>query len=95
MLTKTYSKGLLLWIDDSLNRNNSPNDPWREIFGDHSDRVYRLLDLSLDIAGSYKEAVDKIDGFNSYQSAGMFAYCVVDLRIPSDIGMIPELINGG
>lgn len=94
MPTKTYARGLLLWIDDNLENLDLPSDAWSEIFGGHSDRVFRLFDLSLEVATSYEEAISRIRSFDSYREAGTFILCVVDLLIPARYGMEPAMKYG-
>ena len=74
----TYSKGLILWIDDNLDKNKFDQNIWFDLFGNNSDRVFRLMDLSLDIATNYLEALEKIKEFNSYRQAGIFLYCILE-----------------
>ena len=94
MSTKTYAGGMIFWIDDNLENVAMPSDPWTELFGEHSDRVYRLFDLSLEIATSYEEALERIDKFDSYGEAGTFIFCVVDLLIPLRPDKDPEMKYG-
>jgi len=82
MEERTYSRGLLFWIDDSLSGKEIPSDPWSELFGDYSDRIYRLMDLSLIVATNYEDAIAHIEKLDRNQSVGTFIYCIVDLSIP-------------
>lgn len=80
----TYSKGVLLWIDDNLDLEQIESNTWVNLFGNNSDRVFRLMDLSLDTAMNYNDALDKLRDFNSYRQAGIFVYCILDLSIPKE-----------
>lgn len=94
MQISTYSKGLILWIDDSININEIERNLWFRLFGENSDQVFRLMDLSLDIASNYLEAKNKIREFDSYHKAGIFVYCILDLTIPKDVQGEPKLQYG-
>jgi hypothetical protein len=94
MTSKTYSHGIIFWIDDSLEDVDFPADAWAEIFGNQSDRVYRLFDLHLEVATSYDEALRRIESFESYKEAGTFIYTVLDLLLPARGGMQPAMKYG-
>jgi len=94
MAIMSYSRGLILWVDDNFENQKFPNNLWAEIFGDYSDRVLRLLDLYIEVATSYEEAIDRISKFDSYKEAGVFIFCVVDLVLPPRSGANPEMKYG-
>ncbi|MFN2233575.1 MAG: hypothetical protein ACK2U1_05060 [Anaerolineales bacterium] len=94
MLEKTYARGTLLWVDDSLRDRPFPENPWTSLFGSYSDRVFRLMDLSLEVAVSYNEALQILDSFESHKEVGTFIYCVVDLTLPTIRDSMPALRCG-
>jgi hypothetical protein len=94
MANKTYTKGILLWIDDNLDSESLPPDIWSEVFGEQSDRIFRLMDISLEVAVSYEEAMEIIPKFDSYLETGTFVFCVLDLVIPAKLGSQAEMQFG-
>lgn len=94
MPVRTYFRGLVFWIDDDLAGKELPKDVWSALFGHHSDRVFRLMDLKLEIATSYEEALARIASFDTYCEAGTFIFCIVDLLIPARAGTEPAMKYG-
>ncbi len=80
---ETYSRGVLLWIDDRFaDLEKQPEELWEEVFGDVSPRPYRLMDLNLQIAVSFDDALRAVEQLGSAETAGTYVVCVVDLKIP-------------
>lgn len=99
MKLDTYSRGKLVWVDDrfshlSAKREQYEQPMWHEIFGSFSDRVFRLMDLSLEIACDFEEALEMIESAKSSQSAGTFVQFVVDLSIPRRTGEVASVKYG-
>lgn len=97
MRIQTYSRGVVLWIDDRFANNFStpdPDDVWGEVFGKFSDRVFRLMDLSLEIACSYEEAIDAITNAKEARAAGAYVLTILDLNIPERVGSTPRMKYG-
>lgn len=97
MNAEVFSSGTLLWIDDrfaGLSRDDLPVSLWQELFGDHSQRLYRMMDLSIDFASSYEEALEAIDLYAGAEAGGDYLISVVDLNIPERDGDDPEMKYG-
>jgi CheY-like chemotaxis protein len=94
MPIKSYARGLIFWVDDNFENQELPDNLWAKIFGDHSDRVFRLLDIYVEVATSFDQALDRIKSFDSYEEAGTFLFCVIDLVIPAHPGTQPEMKYG-
>jgi len=94
MALKSYGRGLILWVDDNFEKQDLPNNLWTELFGDYSDRVFRMLDIYVEVVTSYEGALNRIKSFDSYKEAGVFIFCVVDLILPPRPGEKPEMKYG-
>jgi len=94
-MPQTYTRGTLLWVDDGFSdqvlpaksrqrtlSSDEPQQKWRDLFGSASDQLFRLMDLSLEIACSYEEAITAIANCTDPQAAGTFVFTILDLSIP-------------
>jgi len=80
---QTYSRGVLLWIDDRFLRlEERPEELWGELFGEESPRLFRLMDLNLQLAVSFDDALQAVERLTSAEAAGTYVVCIVDLKIP-------------
>ncbi|MHC4398841.1 MAG: hypothetical protein ACYTG0_04090 [Planctomycetota bacterium] len=101
-MAQTYTRGVLLWIDDAfgdqlLAADASPDaaatQKWQELFGGASDRLFRLMDLSLEVACNHEEAIAAIRRCGDPRAAGAFVFTVLDLSIPR--GDSPPAVKHG
>ena len=93
----TYDKGILLWIDDCFqdaHMSEISQDVWSKVFGNHSDRLFRLMDLSLEVATSYQDALEAIEAHSSSVAGGTFTFSILDLMIPSQSDGEPRMKYG-
>jgi hypothetical protein len=92
-----FVRGTLLWIDDcfeDIGAQEVPAEVWHEVFGNQSPRLYRLMDLSLDLAASWAEGREAIEFYDSTAAAGTFCMTVVDLSLPRHRGDLPGIRYG-
>jgi len=95
MSTAAARRGVLLWIDDDFEGIPLPDDdPWGALFKGQSDRVFRLMDLNLDVTTSVQETMTALDYYDLQRSYGTFVFCVVDLRIPFRPHENPQMKHG-
>lgn len=95
MAGENFLKGVVFWVDDQFEGQPLPDGHvWGRLFGSHSDRLYRLMDLSLEVASSYKEAVERLEKYRAPDESGKFVYCLVDLSIPPESGAVPQIKFG-
>ena len=62
-LKQSYHKGILLWVDDNfIDRPfKKDQDIWENLFGKQSDKIYRLMDLELQIATDFDSGKKNLD----------------------------------
>lgn len=101
MKANAYSSGTILWIDDEIEvnafeRTDGADVAWQNTFGGLDNRVFRLMNLSLDIARTRRDAISAITDLTSFDKRGNFVQAVVDLRLPDTDGenQIPEMKHG-
>ena len=98
MNAQTYARGIVLWVDDRFedvrSDGGTKGELWQEVFGNTSDRLFRLMDLSLEIACSREEAFEAIRNATSPGAAGAYVFCILDLNIPERSGMQPAMRHG-
>ena len=95
MSDATARRGILLWVDDELEGLPLPvKDPWGTILGGQSDRVFRLMDLTLEAASSVQEAFEVLDQYDHRRHYGTFIFCVLDLRIPASAHKEAQMKHG-
>ena len=83
MSRASSSRGVLLWIDDEFEGLPLPDrQPWQTILSGQSDKVFRLMDLNLEVASSVQEAVEALDRLDRERRFGTYVFVVCDLRIP-------------
>ena len=82
--TKTYHKGILFWVDDSFIHHpfEKDIDIWVKLFGNESDKIFRLMDLKLKIATTYEKGKEMIDDLVDQEKQGVYVFCILDLYIP-------------
>jgi hypothetical protein len=94
----SYSKGVLVWIDDNFLENkflenNIEIDKWQSIFGAFSKKIYRLLDIELKILTNKADLVSYLE--NSVENTlDTYYYFIVDLSLPEFSGSEAENIYG-
>ena len=94
-MTSAASRGVLLWIDDEFEGLPMPSeDPWGVVLSGESDRVFRLMDLTLEVAASVDEAVAALAELDRLRRHGTYVYCIVDLRIPARAHEPPQMKHG-
>lgn len=97
MKSQTNARGILLWIDDRFAESDGTPEKaevWSELFGDSSDRLFRLMDLSVEIACSQEEAIEAIQRACSPRVVGAYVFCILDLNIPFRNGGTPAMKHG-
>ncbi len=95
MTTDNYSSSVILWIDDRFEGVSMPDEnTWSTVFGAYSDQLFRLMDLNLEAAASYEEAMERIHEYENAAETGVFLFCIVDLRIPVRRGLEPKIRCG-
>jgi hypothetical protein len=85
----SFDRGTLLWVDDDfvhdeLLRSDGDLDAWQRTFGDVDSRVYRLLNLNLEIATNLNDALELLDELSAPENANCMVFGVLDMRIPKD-----------
>ena len=94
-MTRNHCKGIILWIDDVFASRPIPRDAtWSTFFGRLSDRVFRLMDLSLEVATTHAEALAALDRYDRLRATGTLVFAIVDLTIPANTGGDPEAKYG-
>lgn len=95
MVADNFLKGVIFWVDDQFESQPLPDrHVWGRLFGSHSDRLYRLMDLRLEVASSYKEAMERLEKYQATDESGTFVHCLVDLSIPAETGAVPQIKFG-
>jgi hypothetical protein len=85
---RTYSRGVVLWIDDNFaydefSKGGTDIDAWDRTFGSNTEnRVYRLLGLELITAISHDDAIETIKNLLTPENQDTYIIAVVDLKIP-------------
>jgi hypothetical protein len=90
-MTRSFSQGTLLWVDDDLEQatwwdRGGDIDYWRQTFGNADGRVYRLLNLQLELALTADQAQQQALQLSRPDQADRFVVAVVDVRIPKREG---------
>ena len=97
-MRSSYSKGVLVWIDDNFLENkflkdNVEIDKWQSIFGGFSKKIYRLLDIELKILTNKADLLAYLEEtVNS--TLDTYYYFIVDLSLPEFDGGEAENIYG-
>ncbi len=95
MKTGNHVKGVLLWIEDRFEGEDLPDgDAWRALFGASTDHLFRMMDLHLEVASSYEEAMHAISKYDEPGESGAYLFCIVDLIIPREKGSDPAIKFG-
>jgi hypothetical protein len=96
MDTPTYRSGVVLWIEDGLTQTLASGalrtraDAWRLAFGQLDNRIFRLMDLSLEIITNGQDALERIAHYRNPIRRHVLVQAVVDLTIPPTVGERPE-----
>jgi len=99
MSAATKVSGIILWFDDKFtaaiqSRNVPTRGLWREIFGPRESKLFRLMDISIEIACTYEDALKSLDYWAQPEHAGTYVHAVVDLNLPQAVGKPPAMIYG-
>ncbi len=83
---RSYHKGILLWVDDNfIDRPFKKDiDLWENLFGNQSDKVYRLMNIELKIATNYDSGKLAIEEVAEMETQGCYVICVLDLYLPKN-----------
>jgi hypothetical protein len=103
MKFRSYSKGAILWVEDSITFNDdadrgqamNSDDAWRVAFGTLDNRIYRLMDLSLIVVSNRDDAIKVVDEFMLAENRHIYLQAVVDLRIPETSNSTEEHVKHG
>lgn len=85
---RSYYRGILLWVDDDFIDKSTFFDTelerWNLLFqqSQTKDRVFRLMDLSLVIKTSMRDAIEYIKKLEQPAYSGVFVFAVFDLYLP-------------
>jgi len=93
MPVERCAKAILLWIDDKFHGMEIPDELWTSVFGAHSDRVFRLMDLSIQIATSYEDTLEILET-HQCDITSTFMYCILDLNLPATKDSEPGIKYG-
>jgi len=83
-LKQSYHKGILLWVDDNfIDRPfKKDQDIWENLFGKQSDKIYRLMDLELQIATDFDSGKKNLDKLAPEIECGTYVFCIFDIYLP-------------
>lgn len=97
MRIRTNTRGILLWIDDrfeGVDLKGASSAMWHKIFGSHSNLIFRLMDLHLEVAASYEEAMMVLENLEREGDHQTCIFAIVDLMIPDRDNMEPAMKYG-
>jgi len=94
--SRTFYRGLICWIDDSF-KGHMPSeevDIWSMIFGKQSNKVFRLMDLSLKIATNKSDGERLLKDAAELVNRGVYVFCIMDMSLPIEDGGQIRPIHG-
>ncbi len=96
-MKSSFNKCVLVWVDDNFINNNYLNenedvDKWNEIFGGISKKIYRLLDLELEILTTKSDFDTYLKNIENVLDT--YYYFILDLSVPKTIHDEAKVING-
>ena len=91
MSGENFSRATVFWVDDRFEGVPLPDgDCWAQVLGEHTDRVFRLMNMEMEVAASADEALRAAEKYDLAGDTGTFLYCILDLNIPQRPGEEPR-----